>query len=123
MTILYMLIAIGFETGWAVAMKASDGLTRPAAAAMTIVCYLLSVVFLALAARRLELSMAYAIWAGSGVALVALSSVVLFRESLSVGKMISIGLIVAGIVGVHLCSRAPETDQGDQKSHSLADLG
>lgn len=123
MTTLYMLAAIGFETAWAVAMKASQGLTRPLPTAVTIVCYLLSVVFLALATRRLELGIAYAIWAGSGVALIAVIGVMYFGEPMSAGKALSMLLIVAGIVGVHLSSPRPGPDQADSNRPTFADSG
>lgn len=123
MTILYLLAAIAFETAWAIAMKTSGGFTRPLATGVTVVCYLLSVVFLALASRRLELSAAYAIWAGSGVALIAIAGTVHFREPMSPGKAISILLIVAGIVGVHLSSRPAQTGQKGSQGGSLADPG
>lgn len=102
MRTLWLCIAIVFEVGWAVAMKMSDGFTRPRAAAATGVMYILSVVFLALAARHMQLSIAYAIWAGSGVALIAMAGVVYFKEPVTAGKVISIGLIVAGIVGLQV---------------------
>jgi len=86
MTILYLSAAIGFETAWAIAMKTSDGFTRPLATGVTVVCYLLSVVFLALASRRLELAASYAIWAGSGVALIAIAGSVHFCEPVSPGR-------------------------------------
>ncbi|MCC6907912.1 MAG: multidrug efflux SMR transporter [Phycisphaerales bacterium] len=123
MTILYMLLAIAFETGWAVAMKASIGLSRPVPAAITIVCYLLSVVFLALAAKRMELGAAYAIWAGSGAVLIALAGAAVFGEALSPGRVLSIGLIVAGIVGIHLSGSPPPAAQTGRQSASLADSG
>lgn len=123
MTIFYLLAAIGCETAWAIAMKTSDGFTRPLATGVTIACYLLSVVFLALASRRLELGAAYAIWAGSGVALIAIAGSVHFCEPMSAGRAISILLIVAGIVGVHLSSGPSHAGQRWEESGSLADPG
>jgi small multidrug resistance pump len=105
MTLLWLALAIVFEVGWAVAMKRSDGFTRAGPAAATVVMYLLSVVFLALAARRMEIGVAYAVWAGSGVALIALIGVLHFREPVTALKVVSIALILLGIVGLHL-SRA-----------------
>lgn len=102
MTMLYLIIAILFESGWALTMKMSDGFSRWGYAAATVVLYLLSVVFLALATRRMELGVAYAIWAGSGVALIAIAGVFLFKEPVSLVKGASIALIVAGIVGLQL---------------------
>ncbi|HOB75365.1 MAG TPA: multidrug efflux SMR transporter [Phycisphaerae bacterium] len=102
MVYVWLIIAIMFETGWAVAMKLSDGFTRVGPAAVTIVLYLLSVVFLALAAKRMELSIAYAIWAGSGAALIALAGILYFKEPITAAKAASLLLIIAGIVGLQL---------------------
>lgn len=102
MTTIYLLCAIVLEVGWALTMKMSDGFTRLGYAAATIVLYILSMVFLSLAMRKLDLGIAYAIWAGSGVALIAIAGVFLFKEPFSLGKGVSIALIVAGIIGLQL---------------------
>jgi multidrug transporter EmrE-like cation transporter len=98
MMYLYMLLAIFFEVGWALAMKLSEGFTRAPFAIATIIMYLLSVVFLALATRTMDIGVGYAIWAGAGVALIATAGIVYFHEPLTAGKVIAIALIVAGIV-------------------------
>ena len=100
MPYLWLAIAVLCEVAWALAMKLSQGLMRPAPTAVTVVMYLLSVVFLALATKRMEIGVAYAIWAGAGVTLIAMAGVVYFKEPLTAIKVASIGLIVAGIVGL-----------------------
>ncbi len=102
MTILYLVLAIVFEAGWAISMKLSHGFTRVGPAAATVVLYLASVVFLSLAAKKLDLGLAYAIWAGAGVVLIATAGVVYFKEPVSMLKVVSVGLIAAGIVGLNL---------------------
>ncbi len=102
MTYLYLTIAIVFEVGWAIAMKLSKGFSKPGPTAATVVMYLLSVVFLALATRKLEIGVGYAIWAGSGAALIAIAGVVYFKEPASALKIASLGLIVIGIVGLNV---------------------
>jgi multidrug transporter EmrE-like cation transporter len=91
-----------FEVGWAVAMKLSHGFTRPIPAAATLVMYLLSVIFLSFATRHMTIGVAYAIWAGSGVALIGLIGILYFHEPVSALKVFSIALIVAGIAGLQL---------------------
>jgi len=109
MTMVYLVLAIVFEVGWAIAMKLSEGMTRLAPTVAMIVMYLLSVVFLALATRKLEISVAYAVWAGSGAAIIALVGIVHFKEPATAMKIISVSLIVAGIVGLQLSgAHAPE---------------
>ena len=104
MVYVWLIVAILFEAGWAVAMKLSDGFTRVGPAAATVVMYLLSVVFLALAVKRIELGVAYAIWAGSGAALIALAGILYFKEPISAAKAAYLLLIIAGIVGLQLSS-------------------
>lgn len=97
-TYLWLALAIVFEVGWAVAMKLSAGFTKPRFVVATVVMYLLSVVFLALATKRMDIGVGYAIWAGSGVALIATAGVVYFHEPLTALKAVALGLIVTGIV-------------------------
>jgi multidrug transporter EmrE-like cation transporter len=98
MMYFYLLLAIFFEVGWALSMKLSDGFTKVPFVVSTLVMYLLSVVFLALATRTMDIGVGYAIWAGAGVALIAIAGVVYFDEPVTAGKVIAVGLIVAGIV-------------------------
>ena len=102
MIYFYLALAIVFEVAWAVAMKMSEGLSRLAPTIVTIICYLLSVVFLAFAPKKLDVGLAYAIWAGSGAAIIAVIGVLYFKEPLTMLKAASLALIIAGIVGLQL---------------------
>ncbi|HWL92000.1 MAG TPA: SMR family transporter, partial [Phycisphaerae bacterium] len=62
--------------------------------------YLLSVVFLAFATKKMDIGVGYAIWAGSGVAIIAVAGILYFREPVTAVKVVSLGLIVAGIAGL-----------------------
>lgn len=104
MTYAYLALAIACEAGWAVGMKASHGLSRPLPTAITAILYVLSLVFLALATRRLDLGTTYAVWAGLGAVLIAVAGVVVFHESLSPVKIASIALVVVGVVGLQISS-------------------
>jgi small multidrug resistance pump len=106
MTLIYLLLAIVFEVGWATGMKLSQGLTRPWPTAFTIVAYILSLVFLALATKRLDVGVAYAVWAGAGAAMIAVIGVLYFREPMTAVKAASIALIVLGVVGLQLTGAA-----------------
>lgn len=108
MIMFYMLLAIACEVGWALAMKRSQGFTRLGPTAGTLLLYVLSVVFLALATRRMDVGVGYGIWAGSGVALVAVGGMLFFRERLTLLKVVCIGLIVAGIAGLHFGQKRGE---------------
>src|SRR5215468_5816896 len=102
MTYLWLALAILFEVGWAVEMKVSNGFSRLVPTVATVVMYLLSVVFLALATKRMDIGIGYALWAGSGVALIAIVGMTYFKEPVTALKAVSIGLIVLGIIGLQL---------------------
>jgi multidrug transporter EmrE-like cation transporter len=102
MMYIYLLLAIFFEVGWALSMKLSAGFTKAPFVISTLVMYLLSVVFLMLATRTMDIGVGYAIWAGAGVALIATAGIVYFQEPLTAGKILAIGLIVSGIVLLHI---------------------
>ena len=104
MTIFYLALAILFEVGWAISMKLSDGLTKLWPTVATVVMYLLSVVFLALASKKMDIGVAYALWAGAGVTLIAIAGILYFKEPASALKIASIAVIVLGIVGLNIAS-------------------
>jgi multidrug transporter EmrE-like cation transporter len=106
MMYVYLALAILAEAGWAIAMKVSDGLRKPMPTAVMAALYLASVVLLSLAVRRLEVGVAYAIWAGAGAAIIAGAGVAYFGEPATLGKLVSVGLIIAGIAGLGAFSRA-----------------
>jgi quaternary ammonium compound-resistance protein SugE len=100
-----ILAAAGlFEIGWAVGLKYTEGFTRPVPSLLTAVSMVVSIVLLGLALRTLPLGTAYAVWTGIGTIGTALLGIWLFGESAAVLRLVCIGLIVAGIVGLKLVS-------------------
>lgn len=99
---VYLFLAGLCETGWAVALKQSQGLTRPGWVAATAVLMAASLALLGLALRWLPLGTAYAVWTGIGAVGAAAAGAALLGEPLGAARLISIGLIVAGIVGLKL---------------------
>lgn len=93
------------EVGWAVGLKYVEGFSRPLPSAITLALMAASVLLLAWSLRVLPLGTAYAVWTGIGAVGTALLGMVLFGESREVARLICIGLIVAGIVGLKLVSR------------------
>jgi len=83
-------------------MKLSDGFTRLLPSVLLAVFYLFSLAALALALKRIDVSVAYAVWAGVGTVLVAVVGILWFQEPVSLLKVGSILLIAAGVVGLHL---------------------
>lgn len=96
--------AILFEVAGTTAMKLSEGFTRPLPSVLLFVFYLISFAALTLALKRIDLSIAYAIWAGLGTALIAVIGMFYFREPMSLIKLASIGLIVLGVIGLNLAA-------------------
>ena len=102
---LFLLFAGILEVTWACAMKYSNGFTVFLPSAITVVGYILSAVFLALALKQLPLGTAYAMWTGFGIVGTSVLGIFLFREDLSLPQMFCVLLIVIGIVGLKLLSK------------------
>lgn len=101
---VYLFVAGLFECGWAIGLKYSDGFTKLWPSVYTITAMSVSLHLLALAMRTIPVGTAYAIWTGIGAVGVAILGMVLFGESKGIGRLLSIVLIVAGIVGLKLFS-------------------
>ena len=99
----FVLIIAGlFEVGWAVGLKYTEGFTRLWPTLGTVASMVISLGLLGLALRTLPLGTAYAIWTGVGTVGTALLGMTLFHESTDVVRLVCMGLIVAGIVGLKL---------------------
>ncbi len=103
---LYLALAILFEVTGTVAMKLANGFSEPGPSLAIFVCYGASIGMLAMAIQRIDLGVAYATWAAIGTALVATVGIIWFRESVSLWKMLSLGLIIVGVVGLHVSGRS-----------------
>ena len=93
--------AIAAEVIGTVALKASDGFSRPLPSALVVVGYLLSFWLLALVLKNLSVGTTYAIWSAAGTAAVAMIGIALYGEAASALKIASLGLIVLGVVGLN----------------------
>jgi small multidrug resistance pump len=98
----YLLAAIVFEVCGTTCMKLSDGFKKATPSTLMWVFYVISFIALTHAIKRIEISVAYAIWAGLGTALIALIGIFWFQDSYSLLKVVSLALIIAGIVGLNL---------------------
>lgn len=101
---IYLLIAGIFETGWAVGLKYSDGLTRFYPVVFTVVTLILSMYLLEKALRTLPVGTAYAVWTGIGIIGTTVLGIFLFNESMDLSRLFFIGLIAVGIGGLKLVS-------------------
>jgi len=102
-----LLITAGlFEIGWAVGLKYTEGFTRLWPSVGTVLAMIISLALLGIAIRTLPVGTAYAIWVGVGAVGTAIVGIVLLGESANVLRLVSLGLIVAGIVGLKLATPA-----------------
>ena len=96
-----LLLAAGLvEVGMAFALKSSEGWTRPAPSLLAVLAALGSIYLLASALRGLPLGVAYAVWTGIGAVGVTLAGSVFFAEQLSPARLLCMGLIFGGFVGL-----------------------
>lgn len=96
-----MLCVAGvLEIAFAYFMKASEGFTRLTPAAMTIAAGLSSVILLSMALRSLPVGTGYAVWTGIGAAGTAIIGIALLGDSASAPRLLCIGLIIAGVIGL-----------------------
>jgi quaternary ammonium compound-resistance protein SugE len=105
---VYLIFAGVCEIGWAIGLKYTDGFKRLWPSVWTVSIMLLSFWLLAQAMRTLPVGTAYAIWTGIGAVGTAILGIVLFHESRDVMRVLCIGVIVAGIVGLKFFSPAAE---------------
>ncbi|WP_313741033.1 quaternary ammonium compound efflux SMR transporter SugE [Pseudomonas sp.] len=89
-----------FEIGWAVGLKYTDGFTRPLPTALTIGAMAVSIGLLGMAVKELPLGTAYAVWTGVGAVGTVIAGIILFGEAMTLMRMASVALIVAGLVGL-----------------------
>ncbi len=101
-----LLVAGLLEVGWAIGLKYTDGFTRLWPSAFTLAAMVGSVLLLGVAMKSLAVGTAYAVWVGVGAVGTALLGIALFGEPANAGRLLSLGLIVAGIVGLKLATPA-----------------
>jgi quaternary ammonium compound-resistance protein SugE len=99
---LYLLFAGLFEIGWAIGLKYTEGFSRLMPSLWTIAAMIVSLALLGLALKTLPVGTAYAVWTGIGAVGTAALGIYLFGEPANAARLASIGLIVAGIVGLKL---------------------
>ena len=102
MSWVYLFMAILLEVSGTTCMKLSQGLTKLGPSVGVFVFYSCSLVGLALALKKLQVSVAYAVWSGVGTAIVAVIGVVWFKEPVTAVKMVCLTMIIAGVVGLYL---------------------
>jgi quaternary ammonium compound-resistance protein SugE len=97
-----LVIAGLFEIMWAIGLKYTEGFSRFWPSVGTLMAMAVSFGLLGIAMKSLPVGTAYAVWVGVGAVGTALLGIVLFGEAANLGRLLSLGLIVAGIVGLKL---------------------
>lgn len=101
----FILLCAGLlEVGWAVGLKYTDGFSRPLPSVLTLLAIICSIGLLGVAVRELPVGTAYAVWSGIGAVGTVVAGIVLFGESMALVKLLSVGLIVAGLLGLKLAA-------------------
>ena len=99
----FVLVVSGLlETVWALALDRSQGFSRPLPSAVFAVAAVLSMIGLGYALRTLPVGTAYAVWVGIGVAGTAVAGMAWFGEAVSLPRLISLVLVIAGVIGLKL---------------------
>lgn len=104
MSWIILVLAGLFEIAWAIGLKYTDGFTRFWPTLGTVASMVISVGLLGIAMRALPVGTAYAIWVGIGAVGTVILGIVLMGDAASPGRLISLALIVAGIIGLKLAS-------------------
>lgn len=99
-----LFIAGLFEVAWAVGLKYTEGFTRLWPSLFTAASLAASMGLLAAAVRTLPLGSAYAAWTGIGAVGTVVLGIILFKEPATVARLVCVGLIVAGVLGLKLFS-------------------
>ncbi len=88
------------------ALKASEGFTRPLPSALTAVAYVAAFYALSLTLKTVPLGVAYGVWSGVGIVLVSAVGWVVYDQRLDAAALLGIGLILTGVLVIHLFSRS-----------------
>ena len=102
MKCVILSIGILFEVLGTVCMKYAEGFTKIIPSVLVFVFYGISLAALVFLLQKMQVSIAYAIWASAGTALIAVLGIIFFKEPVTVAKLISLAFIIIGILGLEL---------------------
>ena len=102
MSWIYLTLAIIFEVAGTTCMKLSEGFTKIFPSIAMFILYGLCFTLMPLVLKKIDVSVAYAIWSGMGTALIAAIGILWFKEAATALKVVSIIFIIIGIVGLNL---------------------
>lgn len=99
---VYLILAIAFEIAATTLMKVSNGFTKILPTLGTFLGYIICFSFLSIALKKIDMSVAYAVWSAAGIVVLSTIGVVVFKENINVLKVTSILFIVLGVIGLNL---------------------
>ncbi len=99
---IVLVCASFFELAFTVCMKLSDGLKNVKYTVLTVVSVFCSIGLLSVAVKTLPLGIAYAVWTGLGTVFNVIFGIVVFKESRDVKKLVFMGMVLAGVVGLRI---------------------
>ncbi|WP_261830585.1 DMT family transporter [Inconstantimicrobium mannanitabidum] len=99
---IYLFLAIGFEITATTLMKVSNGFSKILPTIGTGLGYIICFTCLSMALKKIDISVAYAIWSAAGIVIISTIGVLFFKENISFLKVVSILLIVLGVIGLNL---------------------
>jgi quaternary ammonium compound-resistance protein SugE len=103
---IVLILAGLFETGWAIGLKYTEGFTRLWPTLWTVLAMGISLWLLGVAMKTLPVGTAYSVWVGVGAVGTVILGIILFGEPANTGRLISVALIIAGIIGLKLTTAA-----------------
>lgn len=101
---LLLVLAGLLEIGWAIGLKYTDGFTRLWPTVWTVLAMVASLGLLGIAMKTLPVGTAYSVWVGIGAVGTVILGIVLLGEAANLGRLISIALILAGIIGLKIAT-------------------
>ena len=104
MTYFYLALAIAAEVAGTSLLKATEEFTKLVPTTFLVIFYLISFWLMTLALRELPLGVVYAVWSGLGICLVAVVGAFVYKEIPDLASLIGMGLIISGVVVMHLFS-------------------
>jgi len=104
----YLLVASCFEIVFALSLKSAEGFTRLGPSMLTVGAGAASFLILSQALKTLPVGTCYAIWTRIGAVGTVLIGMILFHEPRDMARLVCIGLIISGLIGLRLTSAAPD---------------
>ncbi|MEL6467126.1 MAG: SMR family transporter [Pseudomonadota bacterium] len=102
---LYLILAVAAETIGTTALQASNQFTRAGPTVLVVIAYGVAFYFLGIALKYIPVGIAYAMWSGLGIVLIALIGFAVFGQRLDPPAVLGLAMIIAGIVVIQLFSK------------------